>query len=442
MKHTIIKIVSCIIAFLIFLIFNISVYYCLIYYQKKEYKGLLKAYASSISSLLTQDLENALNSSIPNKEFFLFKGFEVIPKSKTTVNLITVSANSIRVRNKKEEYIFNLHNLKEIINKIFPPFIIYKLSLNNHDIFSERINIDQYLTESKLVEANGILNLKLGIKKDSQFYLDGAYLLRRNMLIYSISSFLTLSILVSIYFKIYNTIQQNFRILHQEIYEETEINTALINNNKADHDLRKLFIKKLTEIYLKQELGDTYNPNDFPFKNQLFPINLTDLSLTKINIENLIKLLQGYFAPYFAKIGIRITNNIKEIEINCSLEVFYQLIFSLVFNLVKFIDRQSNIPQIIKIDFNQDKITITNDCFSLDEKKMIKLSDIIIEEYTDLFILNCYKIFKSLNEHKFKYNIFSHDGSHLIEIVYPPLNNSNLNTGKILDFTKYLNNKN
>lgn len=37
--------------------------------------------------------------------------------------------------------------------------------------------------------------------------------------------------------------------------------------------------------------------------------------------------------------------------------------------MVKFIDRQSNIPQIIKIDFNQDKITITNDCFSLDEKK-------------------------------------------------------------------------
>ena len=110
--------------------------------------------------------------------------------------------------------------------------------------------------------------------------------------------------------------------------------------------------------------------------------------------------------------------------------------------MVKFIDRQSNIPQIIKIDFNQDKITITNDCFSLDEKKMIKLSDIIIEEYTDLFILNCYKIFKSLNEHKFKYNIFSYDDSHLIEIMYPPLNNSNLNTGKILDFTKYLNNKN
>ncbi|HJD62720.1 MAG TPA: hypothetical protein LFW14_04030 [Rickettsia endosymbiont of Degeeriella rufa] len=96
-----------------FLIFNTSVYYCLIYYQKKEYKGLFKAYASSISSLLTQDLENALNSSIPNKEFFLFKGFEVIPKSKTTVNLITVSANSIRVRNNKEEYIFNLHNLKK-----------------------------------------------------------------------------------------------------------------------------------------------------------------------------------------------------------------------------------------------------------------------------------------------------------------------------------------
>ena len=127
------------------------------------------------------------------------------------------------------------------------------------------------------------------------------------------------------------------------------------------------------------------------------------------------KLLQDYFAPYFTKIGLRVTSNIKDIELNCSIEVFYQLIFSLVFNLVKFMDRQSNVPQILKIDFKQDKITIVNDCFPLDERKMIKLSDIIIEECIDVFILNCHKIFKSLKEHKFKYSLFLQELQLLIQ---------------------------
>lgn len=172
-------------------------------------------------------------------------------------------------------------------------------------------------------------------------------------------------------------------------------------------------------MYLKQELGEAYDPNSILRKNPLFPIHLTDSSLAKIDIESLINSLQEYFAPYFAKIGLRITSNIKNIEINCSIEVFYQLVFSLIFNLVEFVDKQSNIPQILKINFQQDKITIANDCFSLDERKMVKLSDIIIEESTDIFILNCDKIFKSLKEHKFKYNIFTQETSHIIEIIYP-----------------------
>ncbi|MGL4226978.1 MAG: hypothetical protein ACRCRR_05220 [Rickettsia sp.] len=113
----------------------------------------------------------------------------------------------------------------------------------------------------------------------------------------------------------------------------------MLNNIKVDHHLKKLFIRKLTEMYLKQELGETYEPNNISFTNQLFPIYLTDISPAKINIESLTKLLQDYFAPYFTKIGLRVTSNIKDIELSCSIEVFYQLIFSLVFNLVKFMDR-------------------------------------------------------------------------------------------------------
>jgi len=446
-KTIINKLVPYIMAVLVFCIFNSVVYSYLIYNQKKEYNLLLKGYADITASLLEKDLKNAFNSSLPNsKEFFLFKDFQVIPRSKPGINLIIVTPDVIKVKTPKEEYIFDSHNLKNIIKKIFPSFITYELSFNNYSILADENQNSEYsLTQSSLIGSNDTLALKSGIKKDSAFYLDKQHLLQKNILISGIGSFLILSALLYFYLRVSSKIKRRFSILEQEIYEEREINLALLNNDKADHHLKKLFIKKLTEMYLKQELGEAYDSNSILPKNPLFPIHLTDLSLTKIDIENLTKLLQEYFAPYFAKIGLRITSSIKNIEINCSTPVFYQLIFSLIFNLVKFMDRQSNIPQILKINFNQDKITIVNDCFPLDERKMIKLSDIIIEEYMDVFILNCHKIFKSLKEHKFKYNIFSHGNSYIIEIIYPPLdksNTSNKGTGQIIDFTKYWNNRN
>lgn len=438
------KLAPCIITLCIFCIFNSVVYSYLIYLQKKEDNLLLRGYLSGIESLLTQDLENAFNSALSNKKFFLLKDLEVIILPKPAVNSITINSYAIKVQNQREEYIFDLHNLKENISKIFPTFITYTLSLNNHDIMGDGNQKTKYdLVQSKSLGLNNILTLQLKINRNSIFYVDKQYRLQKIILIFSVSSFLIFSVFLYFYLRVSNHIIRQFKILNQEIYDEKKINTALLNNIKVDHYLKKLFIRKLTEMYLKQELGETYEPNNISFKNQLFPIYLTDISPAKINIESLTKLLQDYFAPYFTKIGLRVTSNIKDIELNCSIEVFYQLIFSLVFNLVKFMDRQSNVPQILKIDFKQDKITIVNDCFPLDERKMIKLSDIIIEEYIDVFILNCHKIFKSLKEHKFKYSIFSNNRSNIIEIIYPPLNKSNnasnKNMGRILDITKYIN---
>ncbi|MEY4463717.1 MAG: hypothetical protein RLZZ81_688, partial [Pseudomonadota bacterium] len=360
------KLAPCIITLCIFCIFNSVVYSYLIYLQKKEDNLLLRGYLSGIESLLTQDLENAFNSALSNKKFFLLKDLEVIILPKPAVNSITINSYAIKVQNQREEYIFDLHNLKENISKIFPTFITYTLSLNNHDIMGDGNQKTKYdLVQSKSLGLNNILTLQLKINRNSIFYVDKQYRLQKIILIFSVSSFLIFSVFLYFYLRVSNHIIRQFKILNQEIYDEKKINTALLNNIKVDHYLKKLFIRKLTEMYLKQELGETYEPNNISFKNQLFPIYLTDISPAKINIENLTKLLQDYFAPYFTKIGLRVTSNIKDIELNCSIEVFYQLIFSLVSNLVKFMDRQSNIPQILKIDFKQDKITIVNDCFPL-----------------------------------------------------------------------------
>ncbi|MGL4226379.1 MAG: hypothetical protein ACRCRR_01990, partial [Rickettsia sp.] len=109
------KLVPCIITLFIF---NSVFYSYLMHLQKKEYNLLLRGYLNSIESLLTQDLDNAFNSALSNKKFFLLKDLEVIILPQPAVNSITINSYAIKVRNQRAEHIFDLYKLKETISKI------------------------------------------------------------------------------------------------------------------------------------------------------------------------------------------------------------------------------------------------------------------------------------------------------------------------------------
>ena len=63
---------------------------------------------------------------------------------------------------------------------------------------------------------------------------------------------------------------------------------------------------------------------------------------------------------------------------------------------MEFVDKQSEVPKTMVINFTEKKVIINYDSFPLDEERMISLSDTITLEYMDIFLLNCRKIFKSL----------------------------------------------
>ncbi|WP_341757334.1 hypothetical protein [Candidatus Tisiphia endosymbiont of Ditula angustiorana] len=247
------------------------------------------------------------------------------------------------------------------------------------------------------------------------------------------------------YLKITKIIEERLSILEHDLHEERKINNTLLSNKKINQKLKKLFIKKATEMYIKQEMGiilgnekiiQNISPSDY-----LFPMCLYDTSPEKINIVNLTKSLKEYFSPYFIRVALKIKKTIDTININCATEVFYQLIFSLIFNLMEFMDRQSEVPKIMEIRFTEKKVIIEYDSFPLNEERMVDISETIVLEYMDVFLLSCRKIFKSLKEHKFEYSVSSTDESNIVEIIYPiVINKSVQKQEQVLDFAKYVNN--
>lgn len=435
-----------IITIILFLIFNITVYNYFLYVQKHREELLLSGYLDSVGNLLLQDLKVASNSRIYNKSFFLFKKFSTTSENTVTPQTsdnVKIKPYAIYFKNPTDELILDLQELREILNKIFPNFINYQIIINGCNIAaSEDYDHIPVLQKEYKVNTSISLVIKVGIKQDSSFYWLNNKKLYKNTLITAFSSFIIFLIFLYFYLKIKRMLEEKFSLLEEELYEEQKIKSALLSNRKIHEQLNRLFIKKSTEMYIKQELGvisgeekiiKSISPDKY-----IFPMCLYDTSLEKINLIKLSKALEEYFAPYFINVALKIKTITETISINCANEVFYQLIFSLIFNLIEFMDRQSEFPKIIEINFYDNKAVINYDSFPLDEEKMVNLSDTITSEYIDIFLLNCRKIFKSLKDHKFEYIIFSKDEQNIVELTYPMRgDNIERQECQILNLSKY-----
>ncbi len=437
---------SYIITIIAFLIFNTAIYNYFLHVQKHQEELMLSGYLDSVGNLLLQDLKVASNNPTYNKSFFLFKKFSTTNKNivKTqALDNIKIKPYAIYIKNSTEEIVLDLQELREILNKIFPVFINYVITINGYNIAaSTDYNQTFDIQKDYKIDSSTSLIIRVGTKQNSDFYLLNKKKLYKNTLIITFTSFLTFSLFLYFYLKIKKRVEEGFSVLEEELYEEQKIKSALLSNKKIHQQLNRLFIKKLTEMYIKQELGIISGEEkiikNISSDNYLFPMCLYDASLEKINLIKLSKALEEYFAPYFINVALKIKTVTDTISINCAIEVFYQLIFSLVFNLIEFMDRQSEFPKIMEISFYDKKVVINYDSFPLDEEKMANLSDTINSEHIDVFLLNCRKIFKSLKEHKFEYIIFSRDEQNIVEIIYPIVADNIKKQGcQILNLSKY-----
>jgi hypothetical protein len=130
-----------VVTIVIFLTFSTTIYSYFLYTQKEKDELMLTGYLDSVGNLLLQDLKIATNNSIYSKTFFLFKKFSTINRNinenivKTEpLNGIKIKPYAIYIKNSAEEFILDLQELREILNKIFPTFISYTIAINNYNI--------------------------------------------------------------------------------------------------------------------------------------------------------------------------------------------------------------------------------------------------------------------------------------------------------------------
>ena len=416
-----------IIGFSVFVFLNVAIYTYFIHFQKKQEKLMLTGYLDSVGNLLSHDLVVATQNSLHDKKFFLFKNFSSTKIKNNTLNTklndIKIKPYILYIKSSVKEFTFDLQELRENLNRIFPNFVDYSIIINDC-LIASGANYNHLFDIEKNYEINEniLLTIKVGINHNSNFYLLGQKKLHHQILIIVIVSFLIYLSYLYHHIIIQRKIKKRFDTLEYELQEQSKTNNVLLNNKKISHLLNKLFIKKATEMYVKQALGATSSNEKIiiePPDNYLFPMCLHDTSTEQIDIISLMKYLEEYFSCYFMTIAIRMNTTINIVSINCAMEAFYQIIFSLIFNLMEFMNQQSENSKLMQISFSEKKVIIKYDSFPLDEARMIALSEIIMLENKDIFLLSCDKIFKSLKNHSFQYTIFSSIEGNIIEISYP-----------------------
>jgi hypothetical protein len=252
-----------VVTLVVFLTFNVTIYSYFLYIQREKDALMLTGYLDSVGNLLLHDLKIARNNSIHNKTFFLLKKISTINRiinndlvKNQPLDGIEIKPYAIYIKNSTEEFILDLQELREILNKIFPIFISYTIVINNFNIASgEGYNQIFDIRKDYVIDQNTVLTIQAGIKQNSSFYLLSKKNLYKNTSIAIGSSCLICLLSLYFYLKIKTKVEERFDILEAALHEERKISKSLLSNKKINQQLNKLFIKKATEMYVKQELG-------------------------------------------------------------------------------------------------------------------------------------------------------------------------------------------
>lgn len=416
--------------------FNVIIYNYLVYSLRQQDLFVLGTFQDNIKTLLLGDLQVAL-SNTTNKNFLLLghlttkdRNTGKVLKGKEQGESITAKPYSIEITNQKGEQIFDLQVTKEKLEKLLPSYITYRILINGHNIaLNKHNNYDHAVSKSYFINEGNDLFVELGIDKESSYANNNLYKIYKTLLITMIASFITSGVFLYIYLRTKNRLDSYIEQLEEGIYQTTRMRRALLLNKETEQKLKMIFIQKSTEMYVSQQLeseinsGDTVDSTNIAMAikegnthDYLFPICLTDLSSTEIDITELMQLLKDYFGYHFMHTVLKLEKQIDKVRVDCGKEVLYQVIFSLIYNLVRFMEEQSNTPKSIILNFTQEKILITYDSFPLTEQIMINLSDTLFREKADVFLLSCRKIFKSLKEHKLNYKIYDKSRKNIVEI--------------------------
>ena len=441
------------IAAILYVVFNFFGYHHLVSLQRERFSLILQSYHTLLNNILINDLHKILGGSNNNPLSFFKKqsalggkDSQVLPKAEEESRIrFNRYNNNIEISN--SVWVIDLFELRKTLDKTIPPYITYNISINHDSVGISKISSQTAVSKQTYnLGGSDSAILVLGIDPNSAYYKEIDQQTKNSILFTAIGSFIIFSLVLFLYLNIRKRINEKIELLENSLLDEDRMNKVLLQKTDCEQTLRNLFIKKATEIYLAKELGidkidtstlgDEINPSQY-----LFPIALTDKSLTKIDIEILVSTLRCYFADKFVSTAIEFKVQVKELNIRCAKEVFYQLIFSLLDNLIRFMESQSDRIKLISIDFEPERVIITYDSFMINEDTMVMLSRQMLADIGDIFLLSCDKIFSSLKKHDMDYHLFYEHGVNIIEINLAKIINQDPKENIVIQFNPRKNNK-
>ncbi|MDF2966038.1 MAG: hypothetical protein K0Q51_1426 [Rickettsiaceae bacterium] len=220
-----------------------------------------------------------------------------------------------------------------------PKYISYKVAINKTNIaIGKNYNPKLTLKEGYNLDKDTSLKVELGIDPSSDYYIFNTEATHTRCLLTALLS--SLIILISLFWvlRIRAKTKSYIANLESELSGKELMIQALNQNRQMDQALKLLFIKKATEMYIRKEVAlnsfdkvilDSIEPNYF-----LFPLRLTDSTPSKVEVDKLERDIKEYFGYKLLNSQITFYHEVDSIRVPCSKEVFYQLIFSLLYNLL------------------------------------------------------------------------------------------------------------
>ena len=194
-------------------------------------------------------------------------------------------------------------------------------------------------------------------------------------------------------------------------------NAKLMNSIMLHQKLNSNFMKVASTTQTKNMPIKSGHYKDIKYGDYVFPIMLVDQTKSEISAEKFSEDLMSYFdCIRFSRLLQVKVLEANSICIPCYTEVFYQIIFSLIINVFRLLENQSDKSRSIKIHISKEKLTLCYSGFPLNENSMVNILEKF--EAADLFSLTITKIFESIKYHEMYYTINYVNGHNKIEIIF------------------------
>ncbi len=380
--------------------------------ESKMLHNIIISYQEIITAGLINNLQKIF-AGYPISFFDINLIFNIKPLNSQRFDTeeVRIKPHSIEIANANNLITIDMVSLKEYFSNVLPSYIHSEINLGNVQLLNSDFIDNTYTNHTKHKLRKDLeLGVILSIDKKSSFYLEINTKTARSIQNVMIISTLFWGVIMLAYYLSYKNVLGKISYLKGSILN-AEIKVADYSQRLVvAANLNTAFIRKATEIYEK-ERGNENN-------NYLFPLVLIDPTKSVFNLKDVKNDLNQYFSLVSNNVLLNINIEQEQAHYQFSKEVLYQLLFSIIRDIILISRDQSEKRQIITVDFNKTEINFEFQAFPLSIQKLGKLSRILNENQPDMFLLDFDRILLSLDKHNLEYKLSNKGNKNIFQIIF------------------------